>query len=311
MLLSSGLLEAKSAIDAGIAAQKATARGIKRSSSTSAKEPLPRRKSGRLAGKSAPNIYVEDESGGRITLNGSGANNNDGVEEVVEYEPQYYKGRVNDGSSLSISQAVMNCENKWIQEDGSTVESANQFMDTLNNVVSEYSSGSSRRNASPTTVTHNIERDIHALSLDEESNVAKVVPERIYSVACHPSSQHLLVCAGDKLGYVGLWNVDQYNNTDREEGTKKGKISSTDGVHLFKPHSRPVSTLIWNTSGSKLLSSSYDGTVRCLDVEKQVFDEVFATYDDEEVYKSKIGYGLDNGYKSWVQCMVSGYCYII
>ncbi|KAL3784990.1 hypothetical protein ACHAWO_010264 [Cyclotella atomus] len=299
MLISSGLLDAKAAVDASAAASRATAssRGIKRSSTKEVVN-LPRRKSGRLAGQTAPNLYVEDESGGRIVT--SGIDN----EEAVDYEPQHYKDRINDGSPLSIEQAVNNCESKWINDDGTTLVSTNQFVDTLNNVVQSYKPS---RNASPTTVTHNLQRDVDALSLDDEANVSKVVPDRIYSVACHPSTSHLVVCAGDKQGYLGLWNVDQYSpeKDTTTEGTvnKKGKISSTDGVHLFKPHSRPISTLAWNESGSKLLSCSYDGTVRAFDVEKQVFQEIFATYDDSEMFKDKIGYGLDNGYKSWVQCM--------
>ena len=303
MLLSSGLLDAKAAVEATIADQRAStasARGIKRRTSTANNiKDLPRRKSGRLAGQSAPDLYVENESGGRITAHGFAD-----AEDVVEYEPEHYKGRVNDGSPLSVEEAVLKCEKRWVSDDGSTVHAANQFVGTLQNVVNEF--GGSKRNASPTTVTHNLQKDVDALSLDDESNVAKVVPDRIYSVVCHPSSQHLMVCAGDKGGYLGIWNVDQYN-TERSESTKKGKISTTDGVHLFKPHSRPISTLAWNPSGSKLLSCSYDGTVRSFDVEKQVFNEVFATYDDDEMFKGKIGYGLDNGYKSWVQCMVRAF----
>jgi hypothetical protein len=300
MLIQSGLLDAKAAIDASVAQQaaaKATSRGIKRSSAINEIKNAPRRKSGRLAGQTAPNLYVEHESAGRITLSGGDLVATEAEE--IEYEPEYYKGRINDGSPLSIKEAVLKCENKWINED-STV-AADQFGDTLKSVVKEYGNGG--KNSSPTTVAYNLQTDVDALSLDDEANVAKVVPDRIYSVVCHPSSQHLMVCAGDKQGYLGMWNVDQYN-AEHDESTKKGKISHTDGVHLFKPHSRPVSALVWKNSGTKLLSSSYDGTVRSFDVEKQVFDEVFATYNDNEIYRNKIGYGLDNGYSSWVQCMV-------
>ena len=40
-----------------------------------------------------------------------------------------------------------------------------------------------------------------------DEHAVKVVPERIYSVAVHPSSEKILACAGDKKGYVGLWDV--------------------------------------------------------------------------------------------------------
>jgi hypothetical protein len=306
MLIQSGLLDAKAALDSKVSAQRAssaaTARGIKRSNAAATNKNLPRRKSSRLAGESAPKIFVESESGGRIQTSGIRHD----MEDAMEYEPQYYNGRVNDGSPLSIDHAVKNCGAKWVNDDGSTMHAANQFVETLSSVVREYSG--SERNASPTTVTHSLQKDVDALSLDDDSNVAKVTPERIYSVECHPSPHCLIVCAGDKLGYLGIWNVDQYN-TASLESSKRGKISTTDGVHLFKPHSGPISTLSWNESGSKLLSSSYDGTVRMLDVEKQVFHEVFATYNDEDIYKDKIGFGLDTGFNSWVQCMVRIGCF--
>lgn len=42
--------------------------------------------------------------------------------------------------------------------------------------------------------------------------------------------------------------------------------SSCDGVAAFAPHSDYVSSLAWLDGGARLLSSSYDGTVRRLDV---------------------------------------------
>jgi len=47
--------------------------------------------------------------------------------------------------------------------------------------------------------------------------------------------------------------------------------------------------------------ASYDGTVRWLDVESGVYQPLFATYDDSPQNKNKTGYGLDEGYRSWVQ----------
>lgn len=40
-----------------------------------------------------------------------------------------------------------------------------------------------------------------------EEHVAKVVKDRIFSAAFHPSVSSLLVAAGDKWGKVGLWNL--------------------------------------------------------------------------------------------------------
>lgn len=40
-----------------------------------------------------------------------------------------------------------------------------------------------------------------------EDRVAKVVKDRVFSLAFHPCSSSLLVAAGDKWGKLGLWNV--------------------------------------------------------------------------------------------------------
>ncbi|XP_036400465.1 WD repeat-containing protein 76 [Megalops cyprinoides] len=92
--------------------------------------------------------------------------------------------------------------------------------------------------------------------------VVKVVKDRIFSAAFHPSSSRLLAAAGDKWGRVGLW--------DLEGGW------GDDGVLLFEPHSRPVCCMAFSHSHpTSLLSVSYDGTLRGTDINKAVFDEVY------------------------------------
>ena len=88
-----------------------------------------------------------------------------------------------------------------------------------------------------------------------ETGVAKVVPERIYAVAVHPSASSLLVAAGDKVGNLGLWNVDGAAGTE------------TDGVATWQPHTRTVNALQFAPQDpAKLYSSSHDGAVRCMDL---------------------------------------------
>ncbi|XP_030614386.1 WD repeat-containing protein 76 isoform X2 [Archocentrus centrarchus] len=103
-----------------------------------------------------------------------------------------------------------------------------------------------------------------------EDKVAKVVKDRIFSAAFHPCTSSLLMAAGDKWGKVGLW--------------KLGGDWGDDGVLLFEPHTRPVSCMAFSTSHpTQLLSLSYDGSLRCMDVEKAVFDDV---YDIEDGLKT-------------------------
>ncbi|CAL9701959.1 unnamed protein product [Knipowitschia caucasica] len=95
-----------------------------------------------------------------------------------------------------------------------------------------------------------------------EERVAKVVKERIFSAAFHPCASSLLMAAGDKSGKVGLWSLSS--------------SWGDDGVLLFEPHSRPVTWMAFSqTNPSDLLSTSYDGFMRHMDVEKAVFNNVY------------------------------------
>ena len=53
---------------------------------------------------------------------------------------------------------------------------------------------------------------------------------------------------------------------------------ATHGVHLFRYHSRPVNCITWDSHSPSLFSTSYDGTVRRLDVERQEASLMF--YDE-------------------------------
>lgn len=111
--------------------------------------------------------------------------------------------------------------------------------------------------------------NLNNLTINPE-RVAKVVPDRIFSSAVHPHNDKILVACGDKWGKVGLWDCE-----DTE--------SSTHGVHLFNYHSRPVNCLTWDSSdSSRLISTSYEGTSRVFDANKQ---EAILLYNDPEFQK--------------------------
>ncbi|KFU93528.1 WD repeat-containing protein 76, partial [Chaetura pelagica] len=101
-----------------------------------------------------------------------------------------------------------------------------------------------------------------------EENVKKVVKYRVCSMAIHPSESSILVAAGDKLGQVGLWNVS---------------CVSAEGAHTFVPHNHSVSCMHFSPSNpAHLLSLSHD-VLRCGDVTRAVFDEI---YRSEEEFSS-------------------------
>ncbi|GAX18696.1 hypothetical protein FisN_10Hh090 [Fistulifera solaris] len=295
MLRESGLLTAKEELaEMQMKRKPAASQGIKKRKVEVT--PTERRKSKRIAGIESENIYVENESAGRFTIasDGNTKSTEGDVEEKQNVRQEYYRNRVNDGEDLSIEKAVELTGSKWVQE--SSVETAIKFVrDELvplidrkmaNNHVSPKSVRSLGNDEKPDEDW--LKTALNELSVDDvDKCAAKVVPDRIYGIAVHPSSDQVIAAAGDKSGYVGIWNVD-------------GASKVNDGVHLFKYHSGAVSCLEWTSSGSKLLSGSYDGTVRVFDVEKESMVQHFATVD-ESFGKDHLGYNLDTGYSFWTQ----------
>ena len=289
VLAKSGLLEASVALSDAVK-KKPTTRGIRPDKRISSEENTPTiRRSSRIAGIQSDGIYIEEErSGLNISIGKNGSILDGTLENLANQNfpirEKYFKNRVNDGSDLSLASAIELCDAKW--KSKSHTVSVNSFFNSLN--------GLSRSCALKSTKSKTMKERMQALSVKDEKCVSKVVPNRIYSVALHPSPHKLIAVGGDKQGYIGFWDVDHRCLIDDVS-------SSADGVHLLKLYNCPVSNLEWDKEGRKLLSSSYDGSTRLFDIEKEVFSEIFATYDDSYMYNNKLGYGLDMGYPFWVQ----------
>lgn len=292
MLLKSGLLEAKYAISTSVEESKAAStkvsRGIKRRTEKKI-ESLPRRKSSRIAGIVADNIYVEKETTQGIEVSGLDYN----ATKKIEEEERFYGNRMNDGSNMSVKDAASFPKAKWLS-DTAVDDAISLIKDVIpkaslrpkcpNSVTQEDSSINSDNNDRQ---FKSMLKKVNELQIDNEKHATKVVPERIYSVCFHPSKSKLIGCAGDKVGNIGLWNV---NSTVEN--------SDNDGVSLFKPHSRAISSLQWNSTGTSLYSLSYDSTIKELDVESQTFNTMFATYDSNEYIDKPGYYNMDGG---WLQ----------
>merc|ERR1740129_1094090 len=147
-------------------------------------------------------------------------------------------------------------EFKNISCKGTCKGSNEESVDFLNNITNSIQSKQkSKVKIVKPDSTKYLER-ISKITINPE-RVAKVVKERIFSVAVHPMETKVLAAAGDKWGGIGLWDV---NDT---EGVNNG-------VQVWNPHTRPINCLTWDKfNPTCLVSTAYDGTVRCTDVEKQ------------------------------------------
>mgnify|MGYP002834586599 CR=1 FL=1 len=132
-----------------------------------------------------------------------------------------------------------------------------------------------------------------------EDDVAKVAEHRNCSVWIHPSESKLIVAAGDKSGNIGLWDVD--NNEVGVGGVVKYRYHVGNIARIFSFPSSP----------SEMHSVSYDGTIRSLDLNKDVFSCSFTAPEDiEDMYfqdacelhtgGSKVLVGRSDGYANLI-----------
>jgi WD40 repeat protein len=74
---------------------------------------------------------------------------------------------------------------------------------------------------------------------------------------------------------------NEEEKAEQNEDEEAAEVFDKTNVYRYAPHSRPVSTLVFSkVDHSTLYTSSYDGSVRAMDLEKQVFSEVFVDADE-------------------------------
>ncbi|KAL2927957.1 WD repeat-containing protein 76 [Bienertia sinuspersici] len=102
-------------------------------------------------------------------------------------------------------------------------------------------------------------------------NVARVVSENILALRFLPSTSMTMVVVGNRDGELGFWDVGHGNVGD-------------EAIHLYRPHAAAVSGIsVHPFALSKVYTTSYDGCLRLMNIEREEFDLV---------YSNKSGYSL-------------------
>ncbi|MCD9645921.1 hypothetical protein HAX54_035326 [Datura stramonium] len=102
--------------------------------------------------------------------------------------------------------------------------------------------------------------DLERLQL-KPNGITQVAKGAISDVKFLPTVVKRVIVVGDNLGYFGLWNLE-----DQETG----------GIYLYPAHRSKLSGIAIDPfSMLKIFTSSYDQRIKLLDVEKEVFDEVY------------------------------------
>ncbi|KAF2772466.1 WD repeat-containing protein [Teratosphaeria nubilosa] len=121
-----------------------------------------------------------------------------------------------------------------------------------------------------------------------EPNRIKITPERIYSMAFHPTDDKALVFAGDKLGNLGLFDASQTTpETVKQEADDADEDGDVDdevepAITAFKVHTRTICAFQFApTDPNALYTASYDSSIRRLDLTKGIATESYAPLDKE------------------------------
>lgn len=123
-----------------------------------------------------------------------------------------------------------------------------------------------------------------------EPNRIKITPERIYSLGFHPEASKPLVFAGDKMGNLGVFDGSQQQGdppAKAENGVKKEEEEDEEeeeepepNITSFHLHTRTISSFQFSPlNPSQLYTSSYDSSLRLLDLATSKSTEIYSPAD--------------------------------
>ncbi|KAF9098867.1 hypothetical protein BGX23_004959 [Mortierella sp. AD031] len=121
-----------------------------------------------------------------------------------------------------------------------------------------------------------LRRQVQALKIRGPWPTVKVCQGRIYCMAIHENRDKVLVCGGDVDGNLGFWDLDESQADDYEPEPEEEP-----NIYNYKAHSRTLSSMQYSpTEPNKLFTSSYDGSIRYLDLVQQKFIESYVVTRD-------------------------------
>ncbi|KAI2627610.1 WD repeat-containing protein NCU09302/NCU11420 [Hypoxylon sp. NC1633] len=128
----------------------------------------------------------------------------------------------------------------------------------------------------------NLRREMNDLNLygGWAPNDIKITPERVYALTFHPIQDKPIILAGDKKGTLGFFDASQNTPTESEEEEDNVPLPQ---VGAFEVHSRTISSIkVPAFDPNSVITSSYDSSIRCLDLQSQVSSQLWQPDDDDE-----------------------------
>ncbi|KAG0359935.1 hypothetical protein BG005_011805, partial [Podila minutissima] len=289
--------------------------GVKREKRTKTTEHLPRRTSNRLANiapdgaaaKQKSDDYKENTNrydmpdrtrrGGDLSLADVNAHGDSAKfaklaqEIAATYVPE--KARMYDAEDQDDDDNDNSTVIKKEEDDDKSVVKKEEDDDTPKTGIKKYFSRAVKKDNTSTAaddkfkVSHatksttsskdpSLRKQVQSLKLRGPWPTVKVCQGRVYCMAIHQNREKILVCGGDIDGNLGFWDLDESHADDYEP-----ELEEEPNVYSYKAHSRSLSSMQYSpTDPTKLFTTSYDGSVRYLDLVKQQFLEAYVVPRD-------------------------------
>ncbi|KAI0418265.1 WD40-repeat-containing domain protein [Xylaria grammica] len=129
-----------------------------------------------------------------------------------------------------------------------------------------------------------LRRDLNELTLFDgwQPNDIKITPERVYALTFHPILDKPIVLAGDKRGTLGFFDGSQ-KTPDYPEDDEEDFDVPLPQIGAFEVHNRTITSIkIPMFDQNSVITSSYDSSIRCLDLATQVSTQVWAPEEDQD-----------------------------
>lgn len=110
----------------------------------------------------------------------------------------------------------------------------------------------------------------------------KITQERVYALTFHPMIDKPIVLAGDKKGTLGFFDASQ-KTPDYPEDEEEDFDVPLPQISAFGVHNRTITSIkIPMFDQNSVITSSYDSSIRCLDLTTQVSSQLWAPDEADE-----------------------------
>ncbi|KAI1435818.1 WD40-repeat-containing domain protein [Xylaria sp. CBS 124048] len=129
-----------------------------------------------------------------------------------------------------------------------------------------------------------LRQDLDSLSLYDgwQPGDIKITPGRVCALTFHPILDKAIVLAGDKTGTLGFFDASQKKPEYPDDEDEDFDVPLPQ-ISAFEVHSRAITSIkIPMYDPTSVITSSYDSSIRCLDLATQVSTQLWAPAAGEE-----------------------------